>query len=639
MSALAERLKQSRKNTLAPSPKLNLVQWADQYRYLSPESSSIPGKWRTSNVEAARGPMLAVTDPKVKKITVMGPTQLLKTELINNIVGYFIHQDPAPMIVMQPTGKMAEAWSKDRLDKMLRDTPAIAGRVKDKRSRDSDNTILHKSFPGGHITVVGSNSPSDLAMRPVRVVLCDEVDKYPESAGKEGDPIKLIEERSDTFWNALAVRVCSPTIQGRSRIEAEYELSDKRVYNGRCPHCNQLDELKWENVKWDEADPEGTSAYVCSQCHTSWSETDRLKAIAAGEYVATASFNGHAGFKVNKLASPWQPVNVLVKKWLEANESPEKLKTFVNTQLAETWVEKGEVPEYKRLHERRELWSVNQLQPGVVFLTAGADVQKDRIELEVVGWGRDKQSWSVDYRIIMGDTGTAAPWVELDKVLSETWKTASGNEVQLRMLAIDSGYNTQHVYDWVRRHPADRVRAVKGSDHLQMAFGQPKDIDVARDGSRLRRVSKVWPVGVSVIKSELYSWLKLDGAGDDGKYLPGFCHFPQYDEDYFKRLCSEQLVKKTVNGRTLYRWIKIHERNEPLDCRIYARAAAAMFGIDRFSVVDWDRLEGKYDLPKPKVPVKPEGNSPEKKTPERREENPKSDFWARQNQKNNFWKK
>jgi phage terminase large subunit GpA-like protein len=635
LTGLEEQLARCRQIALAPSPVLNLVEWADNYRYLSPESSSIPGKWRTANVEAARGPMLAVTDPKVKIITVMGPTQLLKTELINNIVGYFIHQDPAPMIVMQPTGKMAEAWSKDRLDKMLRDTPAISGRVKDKRSRDSDNTILHKSFPGGHITVVGSNSPSDLAMRPVRITLCDEVDKYPESAGKEGDPIKLIEERTDTFWNALKVRVCSPTIQGRSRIEAEYELSDKRIFHGRCPHCGQLDELKWENVRWDEANPEGSAAYHCAKCNRPWTETERLKAIANGEYVATAPFTGHAGFKVNKLASPWQPVSVLVKKWLEANESPEKLKTFVNTQLAETWVEKGEVPEFKRLYERREAWKINTLQPGVVFLTCGADVQKDRLELEIVGWGRDKQSWSVDYRIIMGDTSTEAPWRELDKVLNETWTTAAGNEVQIRMLTVDSGYNTQHVYDWVRSKPADRVRAVKGSDSLQMAFGQPKDIDVSRDGSRLRRTSKVWPVGVSIIKSELYGYLKLDGAGDNGVFASGFCHYPQYDEEYFKRLCSEQLVKKTVNGRTVYRWIKIHERNEPLDCRIYARAAAAMFGIDRFHPHDWDQLEGKHEVKKPVVKQPVATPAP---APTERDKGGSKGYWDRQNQrKKKFW--
>jgi phage terminase large subunit GpA-like protein len=204
----------------------------------------------------------------------------------------------------------------------------------------------------------------------------------------------------------------------------------------------------------------------------------------------------------------------------------------------------------------------------------------------------------------MGDTATDTPWKEMDKVLDETWQSANGNEIQLRMLTVDSGYNTNHVYSWIRSKSPDRVRAIKGSDSLQMSFGQPRDIDIRKDGARLTRAVKVWAVGVSVIKSELYSWLKLDSAGDDGKHLPGFCHFPQYDEDYFKRLCSEQLVQKLVNGRTVHRWIKIHERNEPLDCRVYARAAAAMFGMDRFRDTDWDALEGKFELPKPKPVTK-----------------------------------
>jgi phage terminase large subunit GpA-like protein len=627
VSTLEARLVQSRKATLAPPPRLNLVEWADQFRYLSPESSSIPGRWKTSNVEAARGPMLAVTDPSVHTITVMGPTQLLKTELINNIVGYFVHQDPSPIIVMQPTGKIAEAWSKDRLDKMLRDCPVLQGRVKDKRSRDSDNTILHKSFPGGHITVVGSNSPSDLASRPIRIVLCDEVDKYPESAGKEGDPIKLLEERSDTFWNALKVRVCSPTISGRSRIEAEYELSDKRVFHGLCPHCQHFEELKWEQIKWDETQPETTAAYECSKCSSRWSEPERLEAIANGKYIATAPFNGHAGFKVNKIASPWQPVSILVRKWLDSQDSPEKLKTFVNTQLAETWAEKGEVPEFKRLYERRELYKQDTLPKGVAFLTAGADVQKDRIEVEIVGWGRDKQSWSIDYRVYMGDTAVfgQGAWLEVDKLLQETWKTESNLELQLRMLAVDSGYNTQHVYDWVRRHSPERVRAVKGSDNLQSIFSPPRDIDVSRDGNRLRRAVKVWPVGVSVIKSELYSWLRMDAAGDDGLFLPGYCHFPQYSEEHFKRLCSEQLVKRTVNGRNVYRWIKVYERNEQLDCRIYARAAASMFGMDRFKDEEWNLLLGEYEVPAQRN-AKPK-NQPSEDARNSNQE-PTSKFWG-----------
>lgn len=610
------------------------MEWADQKRYLSPESSSIPGRWKTDNVEAARGPMLAVTDPKVRKITVMGPTQLLKTELINNVVGYFIDQDPAPMIVMQPTGKMAEAWSKDRLDKMLRDTPALKDRVKDKRSRDSDNTILHKSFPGGHITVVGSNSPSDLAMRPVRIVLCDEVDKYPGSAGKEGDPIKLIEERSDTFWNSLSIRVCSPTIQGQSRIEAEYELSDKRVFCGRCPHCGSLDELKWENVKWSDDAPEETAVYTCGQCDAPWTELERLKAISQGEYVATAEFKGHAGFKCNKLASPWQPVSTLVRKYLEAKDDPEKMKTFTNTQLAETYVEKGEAPDHKRLYERRELYPLNTLHDSIAFLTAGVDVQKDYLACEIVGWNRHKQSWSIDYRLIMGDTGTSGPWDKLTQLLNETWKTPQGAELQIRMMCVDSGFRTQEVYDWVRKHSADRVRAIKGQDHLEMMFGLPKDVNLSSSGTKIKRASKVWPVGVSVIKSQLFSWLNMDAAGDDGIYQDGYCHFPQYSEDYFAGLCSEQLVSKKVNGVTVKRWQKIHERNEPLDCRVYARAAAAMFGMDRLSDHDWDILEGKYDTHK----AKPEATQKAPESPREREvQTNTNDFWARQNQKKKFW--
>jgi phage terminase large subunit GpA-like protein len=327
----------------------------------------------------------------------------------------------------------------------------------------------------------------------------------------------------------------------------------------------------------------------------------------------------------------WQPVSVLVRKYLEAKDDPEMLKTFTNTQLAETWVEKGEVPEYKRLYERREAYKTNELQPGAVFLTAATDVGKDYLKVEVVGWGRDKQSWSVDYRTIMGDTATDVPWLELDKILNESWKTAEGREIQLRMLLVDSGFNTQHVYKWVRKHPADRVRAIKGSDSLQMAFSAPRDIDVSSNGQKLKRASKVWPVGVSVIKSELYSWLTLDGAGDDGKFLPGFCHYPQYDEEFFKSLCSEQLMKRIVNGRTVYRWTKIHERNEALDCRVYNRAAAAMFGIDRFKSTDWDILEGVFDLPEVPKP-KPE---PTPTKPIQSDRIPNNGFMGRQNKK--FW--
>jgi phage terminase large subunit GpA-like protein len=583
---------ETRQKALKPPPKLNVVEWADTYRFLSPESSSMPGRWKTSRIEAARGPMLAVTDPTVRKITVMGPTQLLKTELINNIVGYFVHQDPAPMIVMQPDLTVAEAWSKDRLDKMVRDTPVLNELIKTKKSRDSDNTILHKSFPGGHITIVGSNSPSGLASRPVRLTLRDEVDKYPDSAGDEGDPSSLIIERSATFWNSLDVGVCSPTIKGRSKIEREYLNSDQRKFHVDCPHCGHNHFMEFKNVRWQDHNPD-TAEYECPECNTLWTEQERLQAIKGGAYVATMPFTGHAGFHVNKLASPWEPLSVLVRKFLEAQGDIQKLKTFINTQLAETWEEKGEAPEHMRLYERREPYAINSIPQGVVFLVAGGDVQKDRIEVEIVGYGRNKESWSIDYRVIMGETSTEAPWKELDKLLNETWVNTSRQELTIRTLAVDSGYNTQHVYNWARKYTGNRVMVVKGQDALQNLIGVPQAADVTHAGKRARRSVKVWPVGVSTAKTELYGFLNLNGAGDDGVYPPGFCHFPQYGEEYFRMLTAEQLMKRKVNGKTVHVWVKTYERNEALDCRNYARAAANMIGLDRFKEEDWLNLEGQ----------------------------------------------
>ena len=574
--------------------------------------------------------MLAVTDPTVRKITVMGPTQLLKTELLNNICGYFIACDPCPMVVMQPTGSLGETWSRDRFDPLVRDTPVLRELVSEKKSRDNGNTLNRKSFPGGQVTIVGSNSPSELASRPIRVVLADEIDKMDANIKGEGDPLKLIAERTATFFNALIVQVCSPTIDGRSRIQAEYEQSDKRVFCVPCPYCDHTDELKWEHVRWEKHDPEGTASYYCPACNRGWSEVDRLKAIAKGSYKATAPFTGHAGFKVNKLASPWESVGVLARKWNEAKGHPEKLKVFVNTQLAETWVEKGEAPEHKRLYERRERYTINTLPQGAILLTAGVDVQKDRLEIEIVGWGRGKESWSIDYRVIPGETSTEAPWKELDKILNEAWLLPSGIPVKLHMMSVDSGYNTQHVYNWARKQSPSRVRVVKGSDSTQMPFGSPKAVDHNKDGQKVKRSVQVWPVGVSVLKSEIYGWLKLDGPGENEPFPQGYCHFPEYSEDYFKQLTAEQLMKKTVNGQVRYHWVKVHERNEALDCRVYARAAAAMFGIDRFKEEDWLTLAGEYILPGPKV--EPTAPKPEQRT---QPTSTTPNFWR--NKPKGFW--
>lgn len=628
-----KRVRETISKTLKPRPKLTLVEWADTYRFLSPESSSQPGRFNTAMVEAARGPMLAVTDPRVKKITIMACTQLMKTELINNIVAYFVHQDPSPIIVMQPTVNLAKTWSKDRLTPMIRDTPVLNELIKTKKSRDSGNTLQHKSFPGGHITVIGSNSPSELASRPVRITLRDEIDKYDDTV--EGDPSALIQERAATFWNALDVGVCSPTVKGRSKIELEYLSSDRRKFHVDCPHCGHNHFMVWENVKWQDNDS-STAQYMCPECTTLWTEKDRLTAIKTGAYVATAPFNGHAGFHVNKLASPWQPLTDLVKKWLVQSKEQTTLKTFINTQLAETWEEKGEAPEHMRLYERRANYDINTCPPGVVFLTAGVDVQKDRIEVEVVGYGRGKQSWSITYEVYMGETTTETPWKKLDDLLNRSWTMPNGQETKIKVLAIDSGYNTQHVYNWARNYPPNRVMVIKGQDAQQNILGSPQKAEVSHNGSKVRRGIQVWPIGVSTLKSELYGFLKLDGAKDDGVFPNGFCHFPQYDEYFFKMLTAEQLMSRKVNGRTKYVWHNAFGRNEALDCRNYARAAAAMIGLDRFTEADWMNLEGKsYKLVtsqvEPKLEVKP------KKTETPQTQQNQNSFWNNQGGKKPFW--
>lgn len=584
---------------------MTLPEWADTFRVLSRESSSEPGPWDTSRVEPARGPMLAATDPAVHTVTLQCATQTMKTELINNVVGYYVHLDPCPIMVMQPTEKMAAAWSKDRLEKMVRDTPVLQDLVAEKKSREGSNTIYHKEFPGGHVTMVGANAPSDLAMRPIRILLCDEVDKYPVSAGKEGDPIKLAAERTATFWNAKKIFVCSPTVEGRSRIASEYDQSDKRIYEMPCPHCDVFQEMMWNQVRW-EHDDAATAAYYCEQCGEAWSEVERLRAIRRGRWRATAPFKGHAGFRVSKLASPWEPLSRLVEKFLDAKKDPEKLKVFVNTQLAETWKEKGDAPDWERLYDRREPYKVGTVPDGVVFLTAGVDIQENRIEVEVVGWGRDKQSWSIEVLIFDGPTATAgdAPgdvWRKLGAILNSAWHDAGGTAYSIQVMAVDSGYRTQTVYNWARQFPMNRVIAVKGSDRQPILINSGTFVDVRKSNRTMRRGFKVFSVGVGVAKSELYGWLRLPSPLPDEPALPGYCHFPEYEAEFFKQLTAETIMKKVVNGHPVYHWEKTRERNEALDRRVYARVAASYYGIDRFREEHWEHLASHKVKSSPKV--------------------------------------
>ena len=558
---------------LTPPPNLSVSQWADASRRLSPEASAEPGSWSTSRAEYQRGIMDAVNDPSVNNIVVMSSAQIGKTEICNNVLGYHIDQDPAPILVVQPTLDMAQAWSKDRLATMLRDTPVLQNKVADPRSRDSGNTTLHKVFPGGHITACGANSPSSLASRPIRIVLCDEVDRYPVSAGAEGDPISLARKRSATFWNKKLIMVSTPTVKGQSRIEQAFFESDQREYYVPCPDCSEFRTLKWANVQFDKEAPE-TAAYVCEDCGSVWDDSKRLRAIRKGEWRAHAPFKGTAGFRLSALYSPWMSLEDGVRDFLEARKQPATLRVWINTYLGETWEEEGQRVDDIGVSERREDYG-DTLPDGVIIITAGVDVQDDRLEMEIVGWGRNEESWSLEYKTIYGDPSSPIVWGELDTHLRKTYFHIRGVELPIRSVCVDSGgHHTQSVYAFCKAREGRRVFAIRG------VGGEGKPLVGRPTINNAQRV-KLFPVGVDTAKELVYSRLRITEPG------AGYCHFPaSYDDEYFRQITAEQLVSRYHKGFLRREWQKIRPRNEALDCRVYALAAYSLLNANMNLVAD-----------------------------------------------------
>lgn len=512
--------------------------------------------------------MDSVNDPRVHTVVVMKSAQVGWTEILGNVIGYYIDQDPCPILLIQPTLEMAQAWSKDRLAPMLRDTPRLHGKVKDPRSRDSGNTMLHKQFPGGHLTIAGANSPAGLASRPIRIVLCDEVDRYPPSAGAEGDPVNLARKRSTTFWNRKLLMGSTPTIKGVSRIESAYEMSDQRRFYVPCPHCGDKWPMKWERVRWPEGRPQ-EAHYECESCGGIIMDADKPAMLANGEWIAEAEFSGTAGFHISEIYSPWVTFGEMAQAFVEAKQLPETLQTWVNTALGETWEEQGETVDEHALAARREEYTVSE---EVLFITLSVDVQADRLELEFVGWGKGEESWGLEYRVLWGDTTQPEVWDELDSQLGRTFPHPSGVELPVGATGIDSGYLADYVYSFVQPRQSRRVFALKGvGGEGRPIVSAPRVQKSPRGGRQI----KLFTVGTDTAKGVLFSRLQLTHPG------PGYCHFPlSYDEEYFAQLTAEKAVIKYRKGRKIIEWIKTRPRNEALDVRIGGMAVLKIVNPD-----------------------------------------------------------
>jgi phage terminase large subunit GpA-like protein len=549
------------KNTLAPPPDLTVSEWADTYRRLSSESSAEPGQWRTDRAPYQREILDSVTDPELEKIVIMASAQVGKTELILNALGYHIDFDPAPILLMQPTENLAKSFSKERLAPMIRDSPALKNKVSDVKTRDGGNTTLQKSFPGGYIALVGANAPSGLASRPIRVLLADEVDRFPLSAGTEGDPLSLAEKRTNNFYNKKKIFVSTPTIKGVSRIEAEFEGSTQEHWSLPCPSCDEFQPLRWGQIHFDKQDNSVPVLHACKFCgalHNEYEWKDKK-----GKWIPEEPGAPYRGFHLNEFVSPWRKWRQIVDDFLDAKrKGTETLKVWTNTSLGETWEEEGEQLDENELSNRCERY-VGEVPDEVKILTAAVDVQDDRFEIEVVGWGAGKESWGIEYHQIYGDLSQPEIWNELDEYLSRTWAKQNSTKFGIACTCIDSGgHFTSEVYRFTQPRETRRIYAIKGKGSQAGEY-----IPLINSYSRTKHVKALLvSLGVDEGKAKVMSNLKIKEKG------PNYCHFPidrGYNQKYFEGLTAEKLETRYKMGVAYKVWKKIRERNEPLDLRVY----------------------------------------------------------------------
>lgn len=592
---------------------MSLSEHADATRFVSPEASAEPGRWDTSRVEYLRGPMDAISTPGVQDVVLMTSSQVGKTETILNVLNYFIDHEPCPILVIQPNEKpMGEEFSKNRLAPMIRDCPRLRKKISDAKGRDSNNTIMQKNFPGGHVSVVGANSPSSLSSRPVRLALFDEVDRYEKSAGSEGDPVDLGSQRTENFWNRKRIYVSTPGLKGLSRIENLYNSGDCRTLRVACPHCGHKHKLEWENVHYPADNPRA-AVLKCPECGGEIDDVakdDAIRNVGKEDWVAENPEGIYPSFHLNAFYSPWASIGDIAFEYEQRKDDPERLKTWTNLKLGLPYEDAGMTVKPETLHDRCEDW--HGLPEGVLIITAGVDTQPDRLEMEVIGWGRGKESWSLDYQVFYGDPEIPdghldSPWSALSDYLRVTvFENEQGNTLKVNAVCIDSGgHNTQAVYHFCKGKRARRIFAIKGRGGEGIpSVSAPQRKKTGRE----RRPVDLYQVGVDQIKSTVYRALRKTEPG------PNYCHFPAgRDAEFFEQLTAEKAVTRTRKGHSIRVWEKKEGvRNEALDCRVYGTAALIL------SAPKWDSLElrmreqlGKVAAPKKRKSPEPDQREPE----------------------------
>lgn len=621
---------------LRPIKRITVSQWSNENRILSSVSSSEPGPYRYQRTPYLRKVMdyLSIIS-LIWEIIVMKGSQVGFTDAGNNWIGYTIDVDPGPMLLVMPTEGAIKKNSKTRITPMINSTPSLKAKIKTAGSKEAGNTVTEKEFPGGVLMMVAAHSPVGLSSTPVGKIFMDEVDRYPLSAGGEGSPIELARARARTFSNKKIFIISTPTNEEESTIAKEFKDGNCEYYFVPCLGCGELFIITWDCITWEEGKPE-TTRCACPACGFLHEERHKTAMFAEKDY----SDNGRAEWIATKKSSNPKKVSMhlsglyspagfyawedAVRDFLKAEGDENKMRTFINTVLGETYKITGESPEYEVLYNRRESYKRGVVPEGVYFLTMGVDVQRDRLECEIVGWCPGRESWSIDYKVLAGDTSKDEVWSELTTIVNSHLECADGSLMHIALTAVDSGDNTKKVYDYCSKFPKSKVIPIKGSSTaMDTMVRPPKTVNVTSGGKPIK-TNRVWYLGTSLLKTELYGFLGLKASGEDDArvYPPGYCHFPEYGEEYFKMLTAEE--QRTVvdkKGYAKYEWVKKRPRNEALDVRCYARAAAYILGIDRFKEAAWEKIKKQHSAV---VAVNTTAEAATKKSPKK-----KSNYWDR----------
>ncbi len=570
LAANAERLKANLYAALAPIQQMRTSEWATKNLYLSKEEGPEPGLYSCHDLPWQAQVMDAVDDIESETLVIKAASQTGKTTISKAIMGRTIALDPCPILVVQSTQDAAKEYSNTRLKPMFRDCPVF------KHTLTADDTYL-KTFTGGYVAMAWSQSPTTLASKTIKVLLCDEIDRWPSSSGAEGDPLDIAKARTENYPDAKRVFVSSPT-SDTGRINIEYSITNQNRFYVCCPHCGHehvMDFIAQVRMVDDKPD---TAMMACPECAGLYGDADLPAMVKKGRFIPKfPERKKHIGFEISRLMVPkWTKLIDLADKYLAAKKNPEQLQVFVNTQLGQVYVDKkGQISSAAALAARRENYDHTLLPAGILFITAGVDVQKDRIELEIVGFGLGEENWGIQYIVLPGDTSNNEVWTRLNDVLLSGFVTADGRHLRIAATCVDSSDNTEKVYEFCHVRAKRKIFATKGKEGALMIWPTRP--------SRSKKHSKyqVRIIGVDSIKDMLNARLsKTEGE-------EGYCHFPYtYDEhiigadrdedyDYFAQLTSERRKPHwNKNGKQYYSWVKEkHRRNEALDCRVYAWAA------------------------------------------------------------------